>query len=215
MKTTRFVSAALLSGALLAGVAGSASATTSSRLEPTRAKCITSIVTRESALASVKARLDSARRVTADQKVVINANIDAVVANLETVNRPAVVAATDRATLATACAAVFVDNRVFAVVLPQVVFVARGDALGNGVTFLNALVVSRTAAGFDTTEAAALTTAGDALITSAETKNASVTPAVFNADPTGTRTTFESVKIDINAASLDLMQAWVLLANMT
>jgi len=214
MKTTRLITAALLTGAIVAGTAGAAGASPSSRLETTRTRCIASINTRESALNSVKARIDSARRITTDQKATLDANVDAVISNLETVNRPAVTVATDKATLAAACAAVFVDNRVFAVVLPQVIFVAKGDALGNGVTFLNSLVATKSAAGLDTTEAATLISAGDALITSAATLNSSVTVAGYNADPDGTRATFESVKSDINAAFVDLMQAWVLLINL-
>jgi len=211
MHAPRILTASLLSAAVLAGTAGAASAATvgptGPRLETTRARCVSEIDRRITALDSFETRISGSTRLTTDQKTSINGNLDAVEANLDNVNRPAVVTAVGPASLANACSAIYTDNRVFAVVLPQLVNVARGDLLGNGVDKIGTAAANKAAGGADVSAVTAELESASGHLATAMASNASVTVAGFNADPAAAKATFEATGNELMSALVDVIQA--------
>ncbi len=211
MHTPRILTASILSAAVLAGTAGAASAATvgpsGTRLETTRARCVSEIDRRITALNAFETRVTSSPRLASDQKTSINANLDAVETNLDTVNRPAVVNAVGKASLANACSAIYTDNRVFGVVLPQLINVARGDVLGNGVDKIGAAAAAKATLGADVTTVTAELESASGHLSAAMASNASVTVASFNADPAAAKATFEATGSELLSALIDVVQA--------
>jgi len=201
-----------VAAALMATTIAAAGATTTTgpgrRIEAKRAVCIAEIDRRVTALGAVQTRIDAMPRLTAEQKATEDANIASTVTTLNTVNRPAVLAATNRASLAAACSAIYTDVRVFAVVLPQIIDTVKIDRLNSVVASLQALSAKKAAAGADTSSADALISSGNAKLTDAAAATASVTVAGFNADPAGTMATWHSVEVSLNGAFTDLLGAF-------
>jgi len=202
--------AATLSGAAL-GAASPAGASTigvpATSMQVQKAKCLAEIDVRVWAMGVSKARIDNARHLTAEQKAAINTTIVDVYTNLTTVNRPAVLDASTRAALDAACKAIFTDNRVFAVVLPQVYYTGQIDILGNLADKLTAKSQAAQASGKDTAAVDAKITSAQARLAESAAALATVTANSFNADPAAARATFDQVRSSNFVAFVELLTA--------
>ena len=198
-RSVRVMLGTTVAGAILVGTAGvavaGASTTSPARpgLEARRAQCISEIDRRVTALGKVQARIDGMARLTAEEKATQDANLGAVVTTLNTVNRPAVTAAATPATLAQACAGIYADVRVFAVVLPQIIDTVKIEAMQTFSAKLTERSAAKAAEGKDTTAPDALIAAANTSLTELTATVSAVTVAGFNADPAGTKATWESV----------------------
>jgi len=201
--------AATLSGAAM--VASPAGASTYrapvNSMQVKKAKCLAEIDVRVWAMGVSKARIDNAHRLTAEQKAAIDTTIVDVYNNLTTVNRPAVHDATTRAALDAACQAIYTDNRVFVVVLPEVWYTGQIDVLGNAADRLTEVSQADAAAGKDTSAADAKIASAQARLTDSAAALATVTASSFNADPAAARATFDQVKGSNFAAFVELLTA--------
>lgn len=201
---------ALTLGAALA-VASPAGASTTrlpvSSFQAKKAKCLAEIDIRVWAMGVSKARIDSARHLTAEQKAAINTTIVDVYNNLTTVNRPAVRDASTVEALGAACQAIYTDNRVFAVVLPQVWYTGQIDVLGNAADKLTEKSQAAQAAGKDTSAADAKIAAAQARLDDSAASLATVTADSFNADPAAARAAFDHVRGQNFAAFVELLTA--------
>lgn len=195
--SARMFAGTALAGALLLGTIGGAAGASTTRthqtMETRRDRCITEIDRRVTALDAVQARIDAMKRLSADQKATQDANIGAVVTTLNTVNRPAVVSAATTATLIQACAGIYADVRVFAVVLPQVIDTVKIEAMQTFSDRLAEKSAAKAADGKDTSAPDALITAANSSLTSLTARVSAVTVAGFNSDPAGTRATWDSI----------------------
>ena len=205
----RLILGATVAAAVMATMTGAAGAatTTGRTLKTKRAQCLSEIDRRIEALGAVQTRIDAMPRLTAAQKASEDANLHSTIATLNSVNRPAVTAATDRTTLGTACHAVYADVRVFVVVLPQIVNTVKIDLLNTFLGKLQAASAELVAAGKDTSSADALIAAADAGISEAAAATASVTVAGFNADPETTMAVWQSVHSRLTSAFVGLLTA--------
>jgi hypothetical protein len=207
------IAAAGLAGALALTVgltAGTAGASVArlpkvGALARQKAVCNVRIDQRVVALQGLEARIDATKHLTADQKAPMDVSIGQSITLLNTIYRSAVAGATTKSTLATACQSVFIDVRIFAVYIPQEVYSGDLDALGNAQPNLQAKVDAATAGGTDTTTEQAQLTDATAKEADAQTKIASVSPDSFNADPAGTKATWDAVRGDIFGAYVDLI----------
>ncbi|MFN8036162.1 MAG: hypothetical protein U0V73_09540 [Acidimicrobiia bacterium] len=214
-QSVRIGAASLVVAASLLAVAGTASAASGpGPMSRRRAECVAEINRRVTALGQARARIDGSHKLTADQKAAIDSDLDAVVANLQTVNLPAVQSARTPATLAAACSAIFADNRVFAVVLPEIKYTSTIDAIGNYNDRVVADAAVAKAAGKDTTEVDAKTADASAKLSDAAAQLATVTPASFNADPSSAAPVWQAVQADLFTAFVDTVTAYDLLGHL-
>lgn len=208
--TAGLVVALTLSGAALA-VASPAGASTTrlpvSSFQAKKAKCLAEIDIRVWAMGVSKARIDSARHLTVEQKAAINTTIVDVYTNLTTVNRPAVRDASTTEALGAACQAIYSDNRVFAVVLPQVWYTGQIDVLDNAADKLTEKSQGAQAQGKDTAAADAKIASAQARLDDSAASLATVTADSFNADPAAARAAFEHVRGQNFAAFVELLTA--------
>ncbi len=151
-------------------------------------------------LGLARIRVGQVHHLTAAQVDTERAGIDSVISNLNTVNRPAINNATTRPALNMACLAVYLDNRVYAVVIPQLFLTVRADQLGDLGDTLSANIATAKAAGKDTTAAEALAADAKTHLDAAITAVSAVTPAQYNADHAAVNAIFEQVKTDLVAA---------------
>ena len=175
----------------------------------TKAKCNQAIDQRLFILDISEQRIGQVKRLTADQKAAQIAGIDAVQANLVNVNRPAVAAATGRAAIKAACQAIYNDNRVYAVVIPQLFASVRIDEFGNAFERFDPKIAEKKAAGADTTAIEALVTSAKGHVDAAAALVSGITPDSFNADPAGTKAKFNQATDELNAALGDMLKAIV------
>lgn len=175
----------------------------------TRARCNQAIDQRLFVLDISEQRINQVKRLTADQKAAQTAGIDAVHAHLTDVNRPAVAAATGKAQIKAACQAIYSDNRVYAVVIPQLFASVRVDEFGNAFDRFDPMIAAKKAAGTDTTAVETLVASSKAHVDSAAAIVSAITPDSYNADPTGTKARFDQATGELNAALGDLLKAIV------
>src|SRR5690349_20195859 len=100
---------------LVAGVVPAGASTTGTVATFTKTACNRAINERLFILTISENRIESIRRLTADQKAAEIAGIEEVKAHLVGVNRPALAAAVTRTQIRSACQAIYADNRVYAV----------------------------------------------------------------------------------------------------
>jgi hypothetical protein len=204
------ITAAGLAGALAltvgltAGTAG-ASVTRAGGLAGQKLVCEAHVDQRVVALQGLQARLDATSHLTADQKAPIEASITQSITLLNTMYRGAIQSATTKPALKSACQSVFVDLRIFAVYLPQETYTGYLDALGTAQTTLQGKVDTAHAGGTDTTTEQGQLDDATAKMADAQSKIASVSPDNFNADPAGTRATWDAVRGDIFGSYVDLI----------
>lgn len=179
-----------------------------------RAECVSEINRRVTALGQAQARIDASKRLTTEQKASIDANIGAVVTHLNTVNLPAVESAATTAGLAAACSAVYLDNRVFVVVLPELVYLARLDVIGNFNDKVIADAGVAEAAGKDVAAVLAKTAEATAALTAAAARLVEVTPASYNADPASVGPVWNAVQSDLLTAFFATLTAHQLLSRL-
>ncbi len=208
-RTIRIATAAVAAAVALAVPAGAAGASVTRvprrTMAAVRHECNRKIDNRVATLANLEARISATRRLSEAQKAPMIAGINETIAVLNGMYRPAVNTATTRAALAQACSSIFVDLRIFAVYAPQVRYSAMVDALGNFSDSLSAQVAAAHDGGADTTEEEALLASAGARLQDATAKIASVSPESFNADPAGTRATWDAVHADVAGAFVDLL----------
>jgi len=214
MMTNRFrtvAAAGLLSLAIGATAVPAGAATSpaprSGAAATAKARCTSEIQRRTFTLTISKDWITNAKRVTAGQKASMIAGIDATMTQLTTVNQPAVVAAKTRAELTAACQAILTDNRVYAVVVPQLLLTVRAEQLLTGHDKLVTKSAEKAAAGADVTVLNQQLATAKAKIDPALASVAAVTPASFNADPTGTKAIFDTAAADLQMAFSTLLQA--------
>lgn len=172
-----------------------------------KSACLAAVDTRVNALGVTNTKVAEAKRLTADQKSSIQTGIATVSTNLTTVNRPAIESASSRASLKAACGAVYSENRVFAVVIPQLFMTMRAEELGNAVDKLTALAGELNSAGKDTTSLDALLADATVQITGATADFSSVTPDSFNADKTAATASFDAARDKLQTAFVDVLKA--------
>ena len=148
-------------------------------------RCTFEVDRRVFTLGLARVRVAQVRHLTDAQRAAEVATIDAVSHSLGTVNRPAIGQATTKAALDAACQAVYLDNRVYAVVIPQLFLTVRADQLGELGDTLSANIATAKAAGKDTTAVAAV---------------ASVTVGQYNADHAAVNAVLEQSTSDLEAA---------------
>ena len=189
----------------------SASTTTAAgpKATSTKAACNTAIDERLFILSIAEQRIGEVKRLTAGQKAAQIAGIDQVEANLVNVNRPAVNSATTRAAVKAACSAIYADNRVYAVVIPQLFISVRIDEFGTAFAKFNPMIADARAAGGDTTAIEALMATATTHVDTAAATVSGVTPAVFNADPAAVRAAFDAAQAELQAALADVLRALV------
>jgi len=213
--TLRFAAATATAGlALLVGVAPAGASTSAPAATFTKAKCNQAINERVWILDVSEQRIGQVKRLTAEQKAAQIAGIDAVEANLVNVNRPAVAAARTRAQITSACQAIYRDNRVYAVVVPQLFASVRIDEFGNAFDKFDPMIAEKRAAGVDTSAVETLENSAKAHVDTAAALVSGITPDSFNADPAGTRATFDRVTAELNAAFGDILNAIVAYRNL-
>lgn len=212
MKFPLRIAAATVAGAIaLSATAGAAGASTAaparrSPMEVVRQACNNKITHRVVVLHDLRERIEHTVRLSPEQKAPMVQSINETIFALETEYRSAVNSADTRAELAEACKSIFVDLRIFAVYVPQVRYTAIIDALANWKDKLTEKVDALHDGGADTTELEALLASAQAKMDDATAKIVSVTPESFNADPAGTRATWDSVHSGLVSAFFDLVQ---------
>lgn len=189
------------------GIAAAPAGASAPKATYTKAACNKAIDQRLWILGVSEARISQVKRLTDEQKAAQIAGIDAVEANLTNVNRPAVAAAVGRTAIRAACQAIYTDNRVYAVVLPQLFLSVRIDEFGNAFERFNPMVAEKKAAGADTTEIEALMADAAAHVDAAAQLTSSVSPATFNADPALVRATFDEAQAHLQTALVDVFGA--------
>ena len=199
----------LSAGALGLGATSAGAAVRGPAVTASKAACHRAIDQRLFVLAISEQRIGQVRRLTDAQRATQISGIDAVEANLTTVNRPALNAAVGRAQIRAACRAIYDDNRVYAVVVPQLFASVRIDELGNAVERFGPKISAALAADRDTSAVEALVGEASAHLDTASAIVSAITPDSFNADPDGTRAQFSSATDELNAAFGALLRAVV------
>jgi hypothetical protein len=224
MKMIRTTAAvALTAGLSLGAFAGLAQAspdsgtgaTTPDTTGTTQARCDAAITKRVNDLATWTGKVNAAAHLTDDQKTALTTELSSVSTGLTTVAKPAVDAATDKASLKAACQAIVTNYRVYLVVDPQVRLTGAADLEETGIAQVQAAAATAKASGLDTTAIDALLTTATALESGAVTKVAAITPASFNADQAGTKAIFVAARHDLRQGHLDVVQARRALAKLT
>jgi hypothetical protein len=190
--------------------AGASAATASAKLPISRAACNKAIDQRVAVLTLSKTRIDTAKRLTPAQVAGFDSTIDQVMSTLQNVNRPAVAAARTKAALKAACMGIYLDNRVYAVVLPQLFLTVRLDQLGSATTRLAEVSAEKAAAGKDVTALNALIDSANAHITAGAAAVSSVTVASYNADHASAAAAFATASAEMDAAFADVLRAIVM-----
>lgn len=175
----------------------------------TKAACNRAIDERLFVLDISEQRIATVKRLTADQKAAQIAGIDAVQANLVDVNRPAVAAASGRAGIRDACRAIYTDNRVYAVVIPQLFASVRIEEFGNAFERFDPMIAEQRAKGLDTSAIEALETSAKAHVDTAAAIVSAITPDSFNTDPAGTKAKFQQATDELQAALGDVLKGIV------
>jgi len=219
-KTIRLAVAGLVGAATIAATGGTAGASVTRlprhpAMAVVRRECNQKINVRVMLLVDMRNKVEHTQRLSVDQKAPIIASINETLSVLTGISRPAVNSATTPAALAEACRSVFVDLRIFAVYAPQVRYLAMVDAVSNFHDTLAAKVSAAHDQGHDTTDAEGLLSSAQQKLNDASTKIASVTVASFNADPAGTRATWDAVHADIVGAFVDLLHVHQMLHSTT
>lgn len=212
MKTTvRLAAVASLAAASfgLVAVAPAGASTSGPVATYTKAKCNQAIDERLFILDISEQRIAKVKRLTADQKAAQIAGIDGVQANLVNVNRPAVNNAKGKAGIKAACSAIYADNRVYAVVIPQLFASVRIDEFGNAFDKFDPLIAEKKAAGADTSAIEALQVSAKAHVDAAASLVSGITPDSFNADPAGVKTRFAQATDELQAALGDVLKGIV------
>jgi hypothetical protein len=209
------VVASALAGATGTGAAASSAAVQDGpRLERFRAACNHEIDRRMFILAVADDWISTARRLSDDERAAMLASNASVRDHLQDVNRPAVAAATDRDALAAACQAIFTDNRVYVVVIPQLMLTIRSTQIADALEALDGLAADKAAEGHDTTEVEGWLAEAAAHLEAAVAAGTSVTVDSYNADPESARAAFDTASAE-NAAAWDLaVRSFLTLVNM-
>jgi hypothetical protein len=194
---------------LVAGVVPAGASTTGAVATYTKARCNQAINERLFILAISENRIQTIRRLTPDQKAAEIDGIDEVEANLRNVNRPLLNAARTRTQIRAACQAVYSDNRVYAVVIPQLFISVRIDEYGNAFDKFNPLIAEKKADGADTAAIEALMASASTHVDNASAAVAGVTPDEFNVDPAAVRAKFDTAQSELNLALADILHALV------
>jgi len=204
--------------ALTAGVvpaSASAASAAGPKASSTKARCNMAIDERLFILSIAEQRIGEVKRLTATQKAAQIAGIDQVEANLVNVNRPAVNSATTRAAVKASCSAIYADNRVYAVVIPQLFISVRIDEFGTAFAKFNPMIAEQRAAGRDTAAIEALVSTAAGHVDAAAATVSGVTPAQFNADPAAVRAAFDTAQAELQAALADVLNAIVAYRDLT
>lgn len=191
------------------GVASAGASTAGPVATSTKARCNQAINERLFILDISERRIGEVKRLTADQKAAQIAGIDAVAANLVNVNRPALNAASGRAAIKAACQAIYGDNRVYAVVIPQLFASVRIDEFGNAFDKFDPLIAEKKAAGADTAAIEALQVSAKAHVDAAAALVSGITPDSYNADPAGVKARFAQATDELQAALADVLKGIV------
>lgn len=227
LRSTKVAVATLLCGltlgAVVAPAAGASAARASApaaaaedgaRLERFRAACNYEIDRRLFILAIADHWISTARRLSDDERATMLASNETVRDHLQTVNRPAVDAATNRDELAAACQAIVTDNRVYLVVIPQLMLTIRSMQIVDAVEALENLAAEKSAAGNDTSEVEAWLAEATVHVDAAVAATTSVTVDSFNSDPDAGRAAFDTAAAE-NTAAWDLVvQSFLTLVHM-
>jgi hypothetical protein len=212
MKKSLRISAAALAGSIAMTVGlGAATAGASTSIVQTfvrhRTQCLNDVDHRIFALQLTEYRIDISR-LTFDQKAALNANIQPTIDELNGPYRAGILNARTPAELTSACQSVFVDLRVFAVFMPDVTYTAILDGLGNWHDSLQTKVTALGAGGTDVTQLQGQLDDAAARSADAAAVMVTITPASFNADPSGTIAKWNHVHDDVFAAFVDLAQVY-------
>jgi hypothetical protein len=213
MKKFMRISAAALAGCIALSVglgATTAGASTTGLISFVRHRdaCLRDVDNRVVGLQLTQYRIDISNHLTADQKTSLTSNIQPTIDELNGTYRPAILTATTPAQLSTACSSVFVNLRIWVVFLPQVTYTATLDGLGNWHDSLQSKVTSLGAGGTDVSALQAQLDDAAAKMNDAAAITVSVTPASFNADPSGTIAEWNHVHDDVIAAFIDLARVY-------
>ena len=212
LRTTRTLAAVGIAATILGVGAMPASASVTTRhpvravhltraargLAAQKARCTFEVDKRVFSLGLARIRVGQVRHLTDAQRATEQANIDAVSHNLETVNRPAIRNAATRAALDVACRATFLDNRVYAVVVPQLfAYYFVGADVVVLLDTLNANIATAKTAGKDTAAVEAVAAEARAHVDAALTAISTVTAEQYNADHAAVKTVFEHAATDL------------------
>jgi len=209
-RTFKIAAASTVAGlSLAAGVVPAGASTAGPVASFTKARCNQAISERVFVLDISAKRIGEVKRLTAGQKAAEIAGITAVRTNLTDVNRPALDAATGKAAIKAACQAIYADNRVYAVVMPQLFATVRIDEFGNAFDKFNPLIAEKKAAGADTAAIEALMASTATHVDTAAGLVSGITPDAFNSDPAGVRAKFATAQNELQAALGDILHALV------
>ena len=136
-------------------------APTDRTIDSVRARCQDAITKRLTALGQASAKLPQAKELTPEHKAALDSIISETTARLEAL-QPKIAGDTDPATLKADCQSIFLDNRVFALVLPRTRLVVGADAAAAAAGRLDEVagkleqaIAKAEAAGQDVTQAKA------------------------------------------------------------
>jgi hypothetical protein len=213
MKKSMRIPAAALAGCIaltvgLGAATAGASTTALTSFVRHRDQCLRDVDHRITGLQLTQYRVDISNHLTPDQKTSVTSNIQPTIDELNGTYRPAILAATTPAQLSTACSSVFVNLRIWVVFLPQVTYTATLDGLGNWHDSLQSKVTSLGAFGTDVSALQSQLDDAAAKIHDASALTVSITPASFNADPSGTIAEWNHVHDDVIAAFIDLVHVY-------
>jgi hypothetical protein len=182
---------------------------------PNRAdKCLTGIDRRIADIGVWTSQIDGLVKVTADTKAVLRTELTSVATNLDTVARPAVVAATTPQQIKAACQSIVNDYRVYVVLHPRTFGTAAVDATLVSAEALRTKLTEVTG-GAGNADVQALLDRAVANANAAMTTLAPLTASGYNAAPAPTKAAIKSARAQLKAAKKDLTSARTKLKKLT
>jgi hypothetical protein len=172
-----------------------------------RSRCVGAINRRVVHLATWSARISLRQNLTEAQKSELIGEMTVVSNGLLTVALPAVQNAATRTELRAACRAVFTDYRVYLVVQPRTFITANAWGWLKRIDELQAKALELQTAGKDTTVIDGLLAHAEGLALPIHDQLDGIDHTVYNNDPVGTRTTFNTARGTLKTVQDDVKQA--------
>jgi len=198
-RRTRFALAGVVAAGLSLGVASSAFAVSDPVVPPAPGEghiptkkpgCLRAIDRRVRDLAHWSTEISRRSNLDSTEKASLESNLAATSTALTSVAEPAVVAATTPSALATACAAIVTDYRVYTVVHPQVFLTAAADAWQHRLDTLQATATALSGGGKNISKVTPLLTQAQNLLSPIAPALAAVTPSSYDLAPRTTAAAF-------------------------
>jgi hypothetical protein len=169
-------------------------------------KCLNSIDQRIADIGAWKVQLDGWAKVTVEAKDALRSELTLVATNLDTIARPAIVAATTTKEIKAACQSVVTDYRVYVVLHPRVFVSATADATLVSAEAMRVHLIDVTG-GAGNGDIQALLERAVNNANAALTTVAPITAGSYNASPAPTKAALKAARAQLKAAKKDLVAA--------